>query len=71
MAKRIKGASKKAAKQLNEMRKKAPTKMYGKPVMKERGPGEKFGYATTDETKIPDMTPMKRTTKVGRRSLKK
>jgi hypothetical protein len=68
-----KGASKKAAKQLNKMAKSAPSKRYGKAVMKEdtRKPGRKMGYATTASTKLPKYNPRKPTTKAGRKSLKK
>ena len=56
-----KGASKKAAKSLNEQRKKAPSKRYGVAVMKDdpRKPGRKIGYATTSKTKLPDYKPKK------------
>ena len=68
-----KGASKKAAKQMNKSAKKAPAKKYGKAVMKEdtRKPGRKMGYATTTTTKLPKYKPRKPTTKTGRKSLKK
>lgn len=56
-----KGVSKKAVKQLNKNRKKAPSKLYGKTVMKEdkRKPGRKVGYATVSKTKLPDYKPRK------------
>lgn len=50
-----KGFSKKAAKQVNEGRKKAVTKRHGKTVMKEdpSKPGRKVGYASVSKTKLP------------------
>lgn len=56
-----KGVSKKAVKQLKKNMKKAPSKMYGKAVMKDdpKKAGRKTGYATVSKTKLPDYKPRK------------
>lgn len=69
--KQPKGASKKAASALNKRAKQAPSKRYGKPVMKKTSGTRSIGYASTAKTNLPDYKPKKRTTKTGRRSLKK
>lgn len=68
-----KGASKKAANQLNKQRKKAPSKKYGQPTMKDdpSKPGRKIGYATTSKTKLPDYKPRKtKKSRASKRSTK-
>jgi len=57
----VKGFSKKAAKQLNEMNDKVPSKLYGEPVMEQDpdNPNATMGYATVTKTKLPKMQKMK------------
>ena len=56
MRKPRKSVSKKAVKQLKKNSKKAPSRQYGKAVMKKdpRKPGREMGYNDPGKTKLPD-----------------
>ena len=68
---KVKGFSKKAVKELNKKSNTAISKRFGKSVDIDTGGGRRIGYANVEETQLPNYNPRSRTTKTGRRSLKK